>query len=96
MTELDRLELREGKWASLVLSSDVLEHPKADIKVSFTQEYLHIKAAVNDLHFKDGERSCGTRAILVGWTASSAIGLPSLFQVGVLHCFHDVVGERGS
>lgn len=41
MTALDRLDLKEGKWASLVLSCDEFEHPKADMKVSFTRELIN-------------------------------------------------------
>ncbi len=57
MAAIKQLELREGEWTSLKLSSDDFEHPKVDMKLSFTSEHLHIKARVNDLHFKDGDRS---------------------------------------
>lgn len=57
MTAIKQLELKEGEWTSLKLSSNKFEYPKVDMKLSFTPEYLHVKATVNDLHFKDGDRS---------------------------------------
>jgi len=57
MTAMKQLKLKEGEWASLKLSSDDFEYPEVNMKLSFTPEYLHIKATVNDLHFKDGDRS---------------------------------------
>jgi len=57
MPAIKQLELKEGEWTSLKLSSNKFEYPKVDMKLSFTPEYLHVKATVNDLHFKDGDRS---------------------------------------
>lgn len=57
MTATKQLELREGEWTSLKLSSDEFQHPRADMRLSFTPESLHMKATVHDLHFKDGDRS---------------------------------------
>ena len=51
------LKLREGEWTSLTLKSDKFDYPYCEMSFSFTYKYLHIKATVNDFHFKDGDRS---------------------------------------
>ncbi len=54
---LSKIDIYEDKWSSFSLTSDQYEFPNAEIKLSFTQDFLHLKATVNDLHFKDGDRS---------------------------------------
>ena len=52
-----RLTLKEGEWLEFRLEPEIDDYPTCDIKMSFTEDFLHIKATVKDLHFKDGDRS---------------------------------------
>jgi len=51
------LVVRQGYWTDFTLSDDVDEYPYVKGGISFTREYLHIKATVKDTHFRDGDRS---------------------------------------
>lgn len=51
------IRLREREWTDVVLRHHTDEHPSADLSLSFDTEALRIRAAVYDLHFKDGNRS---------------------------------------
>ncbi|TFG09672.1 hypothetical protein EU534_01920 [Candidatus Heimdallarchaeota archaeon] len=50
-------DLKEGEWFEFKLESQEQEYPKCEMKMTFTEDFLHIKAVVHDLHFKDGDRS---------------------------------------
>jgi len=57
MDASSRFDLKEGEWLEFGLENEVIEYPKCDMKMSFTEDFLHIKATVQDHHFKDGDRS---------------------------------------
>lgn len=52
-----RFNLKEGEWTDFKMQPESDEYPTCDMKMSFTEDFLHIKATVHDLHFKDGDRS---------------------------------------
>jgi predicted esterase len=56
--EMDKksIYLDEGEWKSIKLE-DEYEYPKVDFSLKYSPEKLEIKAVVNDLHFKDGNRA---------------------------------------
>ncbi len=57
LKKLGGLKISEGYWSYFSLSKEKPDYPVIDGSISFTQESFKIKATVEDLHFKDGERS---------------------------------------
>ena len=51
------IKLSEGYWTPFSLSKKDQDYPHVEGELSFTEESFNIKATVEDLHFKDGERS---------------------------------------
>ena len=56
--EMDKksIYLDEGEWKSIKLENEN-DYPKVDFSFKYDSEKLEIKAVVNDLHFKDGNRA---------------------------------------
>ncbi|MHA1199390.1 MAG: prolyl oligopeptidase family serine peptidase [Candidatus Heimdallarchaeaceae archaeon] len=57
MSSSFRFNLKEGEWFEFKLQPEIDEYPNCAMKMSFAEDFLHIKATVHDLHFKDGDRS---------------------------------------
>lgn len=51
------ITLKEGEWTRIQLKHPVDQYPSVKMALSFDTEALRIQATVNDLHFKDGNRS---------------------------------------
>ena len=57
MNSSSKFVLHEGEWLDFKLEPEIDDYPTCEMKMSFTEDFLHIKAVVQDLHFKDGDRS---------------------------------------
>lgn len=51
------ITLKEGEWTRIQLKHPVDQYPYVKMALSFDTEALRIQTTVNDLHFKDGNRS---------------------------------------